>query len=71
MSGSAIADRSPVQMSWITPAVNRPVDNPDSAQIDYVTVGTAFVPPRVNINADSPYRDANSGSSCRLAVRVS
>ncbi len=58
-------------MSWITPAVNRPGDNPDSGEVDYVTVGTEFAPLRVNIRAGSPDRDANSGSSCRLSVRVS
>ncbi len=43
-------------MGWITPAANRPGDNLDSAEIDYVTVGTVFVPPRVNISANSPHR---------------
>jgi len=45
------------RMSWITTAVNRPGDNPDSNDVDYVTVSTDFSVPRVNISADSPFRD--------------
>jgi hypothetical protein len=43
------------QMSWITRAVNRPGDNPDSNGVDYVTVSTDFPVLRVNISADSPF----------------